>query len=1161
MRRLIAILLSILYLTGGIFASPPVSYEYWLNDDIKTKITGTMSGSTWVQNISLEGLKDGLHTFGFRMSDAEGKFGGVYSMAFLVISNNSRIWTDYEYWFDSDYANKVTGKATGNSLSFEVPITGIEKGGAHFFNIRGKNHDGNWGSVYRKLLIIYNDGGSPSITGLRYFLNGHCLGYKDMPAKLSGTHSFTVDVPEELLQTSGKSTMKFEGDKVIEEKNDSVTCSLQLKSELGWMAPFTYRFKLKPDFSTTAVAIGVNSSHTFDNPGYGEFAAIRFTMGAVPLYFLSDYPVAMDIYKDGNKVKEIPAGEMAAMTMLQLEAGEYFGILHDVEDNGSGQFTLRLMDTPNVVPTPVISYTNSVATITCSRDDAEIYYTLDGSVPTPSAGLRYTEPVKIERNLTIRAMASIPGSGMEDSSMTELVIDEFKVIKPSISVENMAVVITSDPTPGVVTHYTLDGGEPTEQSDIYGAPFMLSGNVTVKARSFKDGYNPSDVAQFVYQHSTYVVLPPSINVDGNMVTLTAATSGSDLYYGIGNPDPAAMSLYTAPFPLTGNGTVYAQARKQGMYDSEVVSYSVSTLKVATPTYEYDRENKLLTLRCETENAVIMYSIVGSEETFVYTAPLVISGNLTLIAYATAPKYLDSDVVTISIDEFKCLGVNFTYDGRYLKMESGEPDGKIRYWIDDPVERNPIMYDGTPIDLAEIEATSAFTIFAKVTKQGYSDSETRSYRVEYVGGDFGDAWTSANGQLNRCFEWNGGNVPGDYLMVSGYLGTEDYSWICTQTGVRFLNISSVYDSTSTAYVNTLHDGALALPNLVWVAIPRDLETCGDRVFGDDSRLCAIITPELTGFPENLIKNVDNPNLIVYNNTRQNFSDEVKSRIIEVRGSGSENVVIHDGYPFHCPIPFLAHKVSYTREFTKQTGINGDCAGWETIALPFDVETVIHTKGELAPFSVRPDEEQLRFWLYAPDAYDWQRADRIKAYEPYLIAMPNNPAYYEPFNIGGAVTFSASNANMEATPSNIERGFKGNRKMHATFFGEAAAPGVLAVNDDIFTQNGVSYVPGSNFVSGERDVRPFEAYVTAEKSLTRMAIFTRSEVEELMGDMDVKIWNEGKTICILSGFTAKMKVYDTVGQLVRIADVRAGETTRIDDLNAGIYIVAGRKILIH
>ena len=104
---------------------------------------------------------------------------------------------------------------------------------------------------------------------------------------------------------------------------------------------------------------------------------MKFTSTGEPLYFRSDSPIALDLYRDGEKVEEIAATDLAEMTTLTFEAGEYFGVLRDAEYEGNGEFTFHLMDTPNMVPTPKIEFANGIVTITCSREGAEIYYTLD----------------------------------------------------------------------------------------------------------------------------------------------------------------------------------------------------------------------------------------------------------------------------------------------------------------------------------------------------------------------------------------------------------------------------------------------------------------------------------------------------------------------------------------------------------------------------------------------------------------------------------------------------------------------------------------------------------------------------------------------------------------------------------------------------------------
>jgi hypothetical protein len=49
-------------------------------------------------------------------------------------------------------------------------------------------------------------------------------------------------------------------------------------------------------------------------------------------------------------------------------------------------------------------------TVTCDISNASIYYTLDGSLPSATNGLKYTEPLNIAKTTVFRAISEIPGS-------------------------------------------------------------------------------------------------------------------------------------------------------------------------------------------------------------------------------------------------------------------------------------------------------------------------------------------------------------------------------------------------------------------------------------------------------------------------------------------------------------------------------------------------------------------------------------------------------------------------------------------------------------------------------------------------------------------------------------------------------------------------------
>ena len=90
-------------------------------------------------------------------------------------------------------------------------------------------------------------------------------------------------------------------------------------------------------------------------------------------------------------------------------------------------------------------------------------------------------------------------------------------------------------------------------------------------------------------------------------------------------------------------------------------------------------------------------------------------------------------------------------------------------------------------------------------------------------------------------------------------------------------------------------------------------------------------------------VSNPNLLLYVKSSDYAPASIQN--VVVNGTAS-NIVLAEaksGNNFYCPQTFVAQKISFTHNYQMQTGI-GESRGWETIALPFDVQTITHaTKG--------------------------------------------------------------------------------------------------------------------------------------------------------------------------------------------------------------------------
>ena len=84
-------------------------------------------------------------------------------------------------------------------------------------------------------------------------------------------------------------------------------------------------------------------------------------------------------------------------------------------------------------------------------------------------------------------------------------------------------VIMTCGTAGASIYYTTDGTDPDESDDQYTASFQISVNTTVKARAYKAGLDPSNIAIVVYNFPTTTTI-------ANIASLRTQTAGgADIY--------------------------------------------------------------------------------------------------------------------------------------------------------------------------------------------------------------------------------------------------------------------------------------------------------------------------------------------------------------------------------------------------------------------------------------------------------------------------------------------------------------------------------------------------------------------------------------------------------------------------------------------------------
>ena len=292
-------------------------------------------------------------------------------------------------------------------------------------------------------------------------------------------------------------------------------------------------------------------------------------------------------------------------------------------------------------------------------------------------------------------------------------------------------------------------------------------------------------------------------------------------------------------------------------------------------------------------------------------------------------------------------------------------------------------------------------------------------------------------------------------------------------------------------------------------------------------------------------INNPNVLIYV-TDENMTSVTKNVVVgnDSIGFTAKNIVLTDvtngNGDFKCTQAFTAERISYTREFKQQTQVDV-CRGWETIALPFTVQTVTHERnGVIAPFGNSASGKH--FWLRQLTQSGLQPATTIEANMPYLISMPNNTDLYAAdFNQGGRVTFTAENAAVPVTTQ------------HVTALADSTilfVPTTMQVgrSSDVWALN-VGQVRGANlegsvFERDFREVRPFEAY-TVHRSNTPAPRF-----------VPINDINGGN----LTGISDAMRLNDKEQMINEKWYDLNGRQLQQKPTKGGVYILNGKKVVL-
>jgi hypothetical protein len=325
---------------------------------------------------------------------------------------------------------------------------------------------------------------------------------------------------------------------------------------------------------------------------------------------------------------------------------------------------------PSPTAAPAISTTGGATTatypsvFTVSISDtapgADIYYTTDGSTPSPSHGTRFSGSFAVAQTETVSAMAIDDSQGAPPSAVVSQLLtvqEAAPVISPAAgAVVSGAHVTITDQDPGAAIYYTTNGSAASTSSSRYTGPISITSAETINAIAINTGtgtnYTASTNVSAAYTIQQPAPAPVITPAGGSTsatypntvsVSITDSDSTASIYYTLDGSVPSETNgtKYTSAFKVTSTETVSAVAidPTHGYGNSAVISQAftiVEATPVITPPAGTVSSGTKVTITDADPGASIYYTTNGSAATTSssrYTVPVTVTTSEVIHAVA------------------------------------------------------------------------------------------------------------------------------------------------------------------------------------------------------------------------------------------------------------------------------------------------------------------------------------------------------------------------------------------------------------------------------------------------------------------------------------------------------------------------------------------------
>ena len=301
------------------------SYEYCFDGNWDASVSGNIDKELSL-DISLEGLREGLHHLLLRVTDEEGRISQTVLKNFLVYGENpkERELTSYKYWID-EFDEAVKGVTSDGNVALDIDVSSLDKG-LHTLGYQIGDNKGRW-SAPRLLYFIVPEMevGTDKLVAYEYWFN------RGPRTRVQTTENKLLTLSNVMIEVKDVIPNYIPSDYTFDVKTESVSCQdnvffgMQVfnAANQASLAVLSDSFLMTVPIDPHFLPLNNEEKQTFAAPTTGLMQGLKTlcSVGDSLIYTLSAQGVQADFYDaNGNRLEvEIEENELGE-TIYELAA-------------------------------------------------------------------------------------------------------------------------------------------------------------------------------------------------------------------------------------------------------------------------------------------------------------------------------------------------------------------------------------------------------------------------------------------------------------------------------------------------------------------------------------------------------------------------------------------------------------------------------------------------------------------------------------------------------------------------------------------------------------------------------------------------------------------------------------------------------------------------